>query len=306
MIPYAEMATQKPKILIVVGPTASGKTSLAVSLAKDLGGEVISADSRQVYRHLDLGTAKITTAEMEGIPHHLIDCVEPADIYTSTDWVNDTKKLIEDITKRGKVPIIAGGTFLYIDLLLGKKSAPKVPPNPALRAVLEKKTNDELFTLLRENDPARAEKIDRHNPRRLVRALEIVDALGIVPPTAKTDSPYDTYIIGLTHDTKKLKERIFTRLTERIDKGLVAETQHVLASCVDENRLNEIGLEYKVVLSHLHGELTESEMRQKLKEKVWQYAKRQLTWLKKMENVHWFSPDDYAHILKEVTTFLKS
>ena len=296
--------TPKQKIIVIVGPTASGKTSLAVSLGKDLKGEVISADSRQIYKHLDIGTAKITPEEMMGVPHHLIDNVLPEDTYTVTDWVSDAEKLIEEIYARGNVPIIAGGTFLYIDTLLGKKVPARVPPNTELRATLEKKTNTELFALLTEKDPLRAQVIDKDNPRRLVRALEIIDALGEVPKVTLSDSPYDAYVIGLAHDTETLKERIFTRLDERIDAGLVEETKNVLEKYVSEDRLNEIGLEYRIALEYIKRELSEEAMRKKLREKVWQYAKRQLTWLKKMENVHWHNPKEYGEILSEVRGFL--
>ena len=296
--------TLKQKIIVIVGPTASGKTSLAVSLGKDLKGEVISADSRQIYKYLDIGTAKITPEEMMGVPHHLIDNVLPEDTYTVTDWVSDTERLIAEIYARGNVPIIAGGTFLYIDTLLGKKVPARVPPNTELRAALEKKTNAELFALLKEKDPERAQVIDKDNPRRLVRALEIIDALGEVPKVTHSDSPYDACIIGLAHDTETLKERIFTRLDERIDAGLVEETKNVLEKYVSEDRLNEIGLEYRIALEYIKRELSEEVMRKKLREKVWQYAKRQLTWLKKMENVHWHNPKEYGEILSEVRGFL--
>ncbi len=296
----------RPKIIIIVGPTASGKTALAVSLAKKLSGEVISADSRQVYRHLDIGTAKITKAEMEGIPHHLIDICEPDETYTPAQWVHDAQQVIADIGSRARVPIIAGGTMQYVDALLGIQSIPRVPPNPKLRERLEKLDTCTLSAMLAHKDPERAHAIDRHNPRRLVRALEIVEALGSVPKPVRTESPYDALIIGLRMETEVLKDKIFTRLEKRINEGLIEETREVLTGGVTKTRLREIGLEYRVALAHIEGTITEPEMRQKLKEKVWQYAKRQLTWLKKMENVEWFLPSEQEKILARCVEFLRS
>ncbi len=294
----------KEKILVIVGPTASGKTSLAVWLAQRLNGEVISADSRQVYKHLDIGTAKITSEEMDGIPHHLIDIREPEESYSASDFMQDASLLITEIRERGHVPIIAGGTFQYVDALLGKQSIPRVSPNSKLRERLDMLGTSRLVTMLEEKDPVRARDIDRHNRRRLIRALEIIDALGKVPVPEKKDSPYDVFLIGLRMPAEILKEKIFTRLDTRINQGLVDETKKVLDRGMSKERLQEMGLEYRVALEHIDGLLTETEMRQKLKEKVWQYAKRQLTWLKKMEGVVWFEPSEREEMLKEVRKYL--
>ena len=298
------MDTNQQKIIVIVGPTASGKTSLAVHLGKALNGEVISADSRQVYRSLDIGTAKITAEEMESVPHHLIDIRDPKEVYTAADFTHDAHAAIQEIHARRHVPIVAGGSFQYIDALLGKQSIPRVPPNAALRAELESKDTETLAEMLRKQDPQRAAQIDTQNPRRLVRALEIVAALGKVPDVVVVPPPYDVLLIGLRMETDALKEKIFTRLEKRINQGLVDETKKVLTRGISKARLQEIGLEYKVALEYIEGDLSESEMRQKLKEKVWQYAKRQLTWLKKMNSVEWFAPTDQEQILVRCREFL--
>lgn len=295
---------EKQKIVVIVGPTASGKTSCAIDLATHFNGEVISADSRQVYRGLDIGTEKATPKEMRDIPHYLIDIVDPHNTYTAADFKKDAERAIADIATRGKLPIIAGGTFFYVETLLGTQTLPDVPPNETLRATLEKKTDVELLALIAKRDPIRAENIDPHNRRRLMRALEIIEAKGVVPAPAITDSPYDALIIGIDVPKEILRERIETRLDETLAKGLVEETNTLLKNGVPRKRLDEIGLEYRVVLEYLDGEISEETMREKLVAKVWQYAKRQLTYLKKMENIAWYTRDDVEKMNKDVAAFL--
>lgn len=296
---------KKPKIVVIVGPTASGKTSLSITLAKKFKGEIISADSRQVYRTLDIGTEKITKEEMSDIPHHLIDWRDPEESYTAFDFAKDADKKIEEITTRGHVPFIVGGTFFYLDALLETQALPQVPPNPKLREELEMKSIEELAALLKEKDPERANTIDIKNPRRLVRALEIIEALGSVPRSQPVPDKYDVYFLGLTTTPGELRGRIEKRLHETLEKGLVAETKRVLESGLSKERLQEIGLEYRVVLEYLDGTITETELEQKLIEKVWQYAKRQRTWLKRMEEVHWHEPGEIEAISEEIEIFLR-
>lgn len=296
---------KKQKIVVIVGPTASGKTSLSVSLGKTLNGEIISADSRQVYRTLDIGTEKITIEEMQGVPHHLIDYIDPVESYAASDFVQEAHAAITAIQNRGHIPLVVGGTFFYIEALLGKKQVPTVPPNTVLRTELETLSNEDLFMRLTALDPVRANTIDRHNPRRLVRALEIVAALGTVPEVATAESPYDAHIIGLSTSPEVLRKRIALRLHHTLEKGLIQETQKVIADGLPEKRLREIGLEYSIVLDYLQGDIAEKNLEKVLTEKVWQYAKRQRTWLKKMENVHWYSPDQSDQILSDIRNFLQ-
>lgn len=278
------------KVVVIVGPTASGKTALAVRLAEHCNGEIISADSRQVYRGLDIGTDKITQEDMRGIPHHLIDVADPQDTYTAADFVRDADAAIADIASRGKMPIIAGGTLFYIDALLGRKTLAGVPKNTTLRAELEMLSPETLHTRLSALDPQFAKRIDKHNPRRLVRALEIVSVKEAVPH-ATPHQRHDACIVGLDVPRTILQERIAARLDQTLARGLVEETKHLLAQGVSESRLNEIGLEYRIVLAYLRGEHTREAMRTILAQKIWQYAKRQLTWLKRMENIHWIPFD---------------
>jgi tRNA dimethylallyltransferase len=297
----------KPKIIVIVGPTGSGKTSLSLLLAQQFSGEVINADSRQVYKGLDIGTEKITQDEMDIVPHHLIDIVDVKDVYTAADFKKDAEKAIAEITARGNLPIIAGGTFFYIDTLLGKMGAAPVPPNPELRAVLETRSTEELFAELTKKDVRRAESIDPHNRRRLIRALEIIDTLASVPiATIPIDCPYDALIIGLDVDPVELRRKLRARAEQALSKGLIEETKNLLAQGVSKDRLLEIGHEYRLVLAYLDREITEDELIQKCEEKNWQYAKRQKMWLKRDNTIEWFLPEDTTAILSRVTKFLNS
>lgn len=297
------MRTKFKKIVVIVGPTASGKTVLAIKLAKQFDGEVISADSRQVYRDLNIGTNKLTTAEMEGISHHVIDIADPNKTYTVADFVRDADRAIADIVLREKLPIVAGGTFFYVDALLGNKTLVKADRDETLRTELEKFSTEVLYKKLVATDPRYAERIDRHNPRRIVRALEIIGARGSMPIVVRRQR-YDACIIGVDVHPEILRERIDTRLDKTLKRGLVGETRNLLAQGISEPRLDEIGLQYRVVLAHLRDEYTYEEMRTLLERKVWQYARRQYTWLRKMEGVQWYAPADTIAIEAAVRQFL--
>ena len=313
----------KPKIIIIIGPTASGKTGLSLLLAQEFKGEVINADSRQVYKKLDVGTEKITEEEMKSIPHHLLSIVDINTVYTAMDFKRDAETAITEITERGNVPIIAGGTFFYIDTLLGKMGTSPVEPNWELRAELEKSSAEELFVLLQKKDPRRASTIEKDNKRRLIRALEIAEELSLVPEQiGETECPYNVLTIGITIDTEVLKERLRTRAQSALTKGLIEETQMLLTQGVSIERLSEIGLQYKVAMEYLDSSITQTsprvrdgipyspmsnaELIQKLGEKNWQYAKRQLLWLKRNEDIVWFKREDTDAISAVVSEFLKS
>jgi tRNA dimethylallyltransferase len=294
---------QKPKVLIIVGPTASGKTSLSIKLAKQFNGEIVSADSRQVYRGLDIGTGKVTKEEMQSIPHHLLDVANPVDTYTVADFVRDGRKVVDEIVSRNKLPIIVGGTFLYIDALLGKISTPKVPPNDTFRAKLKLLTNDALFEMLKDKDPERAFTIDKDNKRRLVRALEIIDAIGVVPPI-KSDESYDTLTLGIEISKEKLVENIHNRLVSRMQKGLIEEVADLHKNGLSYERLKELGIEYKYIAEYLEEHLSQEEMTTQIETKSWQYAKRQMTWLKRDRTIIWIESDDMNTINAHIETFL--
>lgn len=294
-----------PKVLAVVGPTASGKTSLAITLAQHCNGEVISADSRQVYRGLDIGTAKATKEEMQGVPHHLLDIVDIDAVYSAKDFVRDAAAAIADITSRGKVPIIAGGTFFYLDILRGKMQVAPVAPNPELRANLETKTTAELLQILETKSKARAANIDTNNRRRLIRSLEILDALGEIPPVTETASPYDMLMLGIDRPREELRDRYLTRAKWWLTGGLREETEQLLRSGVSRTRLQEIGFEYTLMLNLIDGNINEAEYLEQCVQKNWQYAKRQLTWLKRDPDITWYSQDQSADAIAAAEAFLQ-
>lgn len=284
------MSVQKnTPILIIVGPTGSGKTTLAVTLAKKYNGEVISADSRQIYKGLDIGTEKITKSQMQGIPHHCIDIASPRRAMSAAQWAKHAQKAIENIEKKGKLPIIAGGTGFYIDALLYPHALPEVPPNAALRGKLDKQTAETLFVLLKKRDPARAKKIDPYNKRRLIRALEIAHALGKVPKYKKTKPRYKAIWIGLAPDMHELEKKLKMRLEKTIKKGLVKETKQLLESGFSKKRIHELGLEYRIALAYIDGKISKEEMRQVMLTALMRYAKRQMRWFKRNKDIQWFA-----------------
>jgi len=296
----------KSKIIAVVGPTASGKTALSIDLAKHFNGEVISADSRQVYRGLDIGSGKVTKEEMNAIPHYLIDVANPDYRYSAADFLRGAKAAIADITSRGKVPIIAGGTFFYLDLLRGKMQTAAVKPNLELQAELEKLSTAELIARLKATDPKRAEAVDQNNRRRLIRSLEIVSVLGQVPESTEKPSDYDWLILGIDIDRDILNERIKTRLEDRLKNGLKEEVESLLASGLDPQRLDDFGLEYRYLKRNLNKELDYDEMVLQLFAKLRQFAKRQKTWLKRDPEIIWKKfPVDIQSVAAEVARFLE-
>lgn len=295
----------KSKVIAVVGPTASGKTSLAVELALALNGEVISADSRQVYKGLDIGSGKVTKEEAKGVPHHLISIVDPKDTYTAADFARDAKVAIADIAARGKVPIIAGGTFFYLDQLRGKSGLAGVPKNEDLRKELESKTNEELLTILQSLDTSRADNIDKANRHRLIRSIEIATTLGYVPPAVKEESPYEWLIFGIDIDRTDLHPRIEQRLHQRLKDGMEAEVQSLLEAGVSKEKLVAFGLEYRYLVRRHYKELTYEQMTEELFAKIRQFAKRQMTWLKRDEEIVWKKfPVNIEEIVTEAKNFL--
>lgn len=294
----------KQKLLIIVGPTASGKTDLALTLAGQFRGEIISADSRQIYRGLDIGTAKIKGSEMRGIPHHLIDIVDINSVYTAADFKRDAESCIKEISYRDHLPIIAGGTFFYIDSLLQKAELPKVPPNPELRAELESRSTEALVAELTENDPRRAAAIDPHNRRRLIRALEIIEKLGTVPEPIVTLSPYDTLTLGVKMDPDTLKQRLEARAVAWLEEGFEDEVSRLLTQNVSRERLGEIGFEYQLGLDLVDGTLSKEAFITSFVQKNWQYIKRQMTWLQRDRSINWVAPSDKSEMELLVKNFV--
>lgn len=308
----------KSKILVIVGPTSSGKSDLAVKIAKKFDGEIISADSRQVYRRLNIGTGKITKKEMEGVPHHLIDIADPKKMYTAADFKDCGEKAIKDIISRGKIPIIAGGTGFYVQTLIDNVVLPPVPPNKELRRRLENKSVEQILSILSKLDPDRAQNIDQKNKRRLIRAIEIAETLGKVPKQKSRKSEYKILQIGIKTDDKKLKEKITTRLLARlpvrqaglpageagISRDMVAEAEKLHEKGLSWKRMEELGLEYRYLAKYLKGEMSKTEMITKLESEIWKYAKRQKTWFKKDKRINWFLLSETKKIESAISKFL--
>ena len=305
--------SEKVKALVIVGPTASGKSDLAVRLAKQFNGEIISADSRQVYKGLETGTGKITKREMRGVPHHLLDVVKLSNDRRRQFSVADYQKLaqekIVEIAARGKLPIICGGTGFYIQAALGELAIPTIPPDLELRKRLEKLSTEKLFKKLQSLNPRRAATIDRDNPRRLVRAIEIATAPGTVPQLINTGRPlmldFDPLFIGLNLPAAVLRKKIHGRLFQRMKRGLLAEVKNLHdQQKISWRRLEELGLEYRYVSRYLRKHerdfrvasepVSKRVKREKilfmlksLETAIWHYAKRQITWFKRDPRIHW-------------------
>jgi len=285
----------KNKLIIILGPTSSGKSDLAVKLAKKLNGEVISADSRQVYKGLDLTSGKITPKEMASVPHHLLDVVSLQKTFTVSDFKKLGQSAIKDILSRRKLPIICGGTAFYIDALIYNQSFPEVLPNKALRQKLSQQSTESLFKQLKKLDPARAKTIDPKNKVRLIRALEIILTTNSPVPALKKQSPYQVLKIGIKKDPTELKQRIHTRILKRIKQGMIKEIENLhQKKRISWRRLEELGLECRYLSLHLQNKLTKSEMLQKLETETNHYAKRQLTWWKGDSDIHWIQKENEA------------
>ncbi|MBY0539189.1 tRNA (adenosine(37)-N6)-dimethylallyltransferase MiaA [Patescibacteria group bacterium] len=299
------------KIIVIVGPTASGKTALSIELARALGrlpagrqGEVISADSRQVYRGLDVGSGKVTKKEMRGVPHHLLDVANPKKVYSASDFVRDGRAAISEIAARGKIPIIAGGTGFYIDALLGTIPLTDVPPNPALRKKLAKYSLKQLQTRLKKVDPKRFKTIDTNNPVRLVRAIEIAAALGKVPTTTGKKI-YDAFFIGIGISHEKLKEKIRIRLFARI-RGIEKEAKKLHTQGLSWKRMEELGLEYRYMARYLQKKISRDELMVELEKGIVKYAKRQMTWFKRNTGIVWLKPQDTKRAIRMSRQFLNT
>lgn len=278
------------KIIVVLGPTASGKSDLAVKIAKKINGEIISADSRQVYRGMDIGTGKITKKEMKGIPHYLLDVVSPKMRFTVSQYRKLALSAMDKIFIKGKTPIICGGTGFYIQAVIDGLIIPEVAPDWNLRKKLEKKSTKELYNVLRKLDPKRAENIDKNNPRRLIRAIEIVKKTKKPVPGLKTNPlPYRVLLIGIKKPQKELKKLISKRLLKRLKGGMISEIKKLRKNGVSWKRLEEFGLEYRYVAQYLQNKISYKEMIEKLQKEIEHYTKRQMTWFKRDRRICWIN-----------------
>lgn len=290
--------SNKIKLLAIVGSTASGKSALAVALAKALGGEIISCDSMQIYRRMDIGTAKPTQKELEEVPHHLIDIAEPDTPFSCAEYVSLASKAIVEITTRQKFPILCGGTGLYLDSLLRGSGFEETATDPALRQALfdyaAEHGNHALHERLRAVDPESADAIHENNVKRVVRALEIYESTGMTKTEADrrsrmVESPYDATVIGLRYtDRDLLYARIDRRVDEMLASGLLDETQKLFREGVfDRNTTAAQAIGYKELLGYLRGEQSLDSATEELKRATRRYAKRQITWFGAKDYVRW-------------------
>lgn len=277
------------KVIAVVGATASGKTSYAIELAKQINGEIISADSRLVYKGMDIGTAKPTVEERQGIPHHFIDIVEPEENYSAGWYAKDARKCIKGIISRGKTPIIAGGTGLYFRILLENYDLPEMNADYELREELASKSFEELFEILSRLDEKAANSVEQNDKKKLIRYIEIVKHTGKPLHLArgiKNKKEFEVEWIGLNFPREELYNRINRRVDLMVEQGLIEETQKLLEKHGRiPNIVDTIG--YREIISYLDGELSLDEAKDKLKQNTRNYAKRQLTWFRKNEEINW-------------------
>ena len=306
----------KPKIIVVLGPTATGKSDIAVQIAEKLsaqggsalggnGAEIISADSRQVYKGMDLGSGKITKKEMLGIPHHLLDVVNPKTFFSVVKYKELTEKAIEKIISKGKTPIICGGTGFYIDSIVKNIELPKVELNKKLRQKLEKLSAEKLFEMLEKLSPSRSKNIDKFNKVRLIRAIEIAKTLGEIPKLIEKQNKFDFIFIGLDTNDAILKERIAIRLIKRIELGMIKEIERLHKQSVSWKRLESFGLEYRQTAFFLQKKITKNEMINNLNNEIWHFVKRQRTWFKRNKQIKWFKPEEIKSILRLINTKLR-
>lgn len=275
----------KGEVIVIVGPTASGKSDFAVNLALKNNGEIISADSRQIYKGLDIGTGKITKKEMKGVKHYMLDVCNLDDTFSVAEYKRLTLPILEDIISRGKTPIICGGTGQYIDSLIFNTTIPQVKPNKELREKLEKKSTEELYKLLCKKDSRRGGEIDKHNRVRIIRALEIIESLGKVPSQETPKLIYKTKIYLLSPTREQVRVRVTARLHKRLKNGMIAEVKNITKKGYSSDNMKKFGLEYVTIAKFLEGKITDEEMQKEIITKSMQYAKRQDTWNQKYKNI---------------------
>jgi tRNA dimethylallyltransferase len=289
------------KLIVILGPTASGKTSLATKLAKRFQGEIVSADSRQIYKEMNIGTDKIQNPD---IPHYLIDIVRPDQEFTLAQYKRKAVKAIKDIQQRGKIPFLVGGTGLYIQAVVDNLKVPEVKPNPQIRQKLEQKNNEELFEELKQVDPKATEFIDPHNKRRIIRALEVYQITG--KPFSKQRQKgkpfFDFLEIGIDLNKEILKEKIDKRVEEMIEQGLIKEVRKLLEK-YNPSIPAMSGIGYAEAVKYIREETTLEETKEEIKKNTWRYSRRQISWFRQDKRIHWLN--NYTEAKKIVKRFLK-
>jgi len=286
------------KLVVILGPNASGKSDLAVKIAKLIDGQVISADSRQVYKGMDIGSGKVTKKEMSGIPHHLLDIASPKSFFTVTRYRKLALAAINKIHKTGKIPIICGGTGFYIQSIVDGTVIPEAKPDWSLRKKLQGLPPEKLFKMLEKIDPRRAATIESQNPRRLIRAIEIVKITKKPVPEIKKDPlPYPILMLGVKKSDRELKNLISKRTKKRIKSGMIAEVKNLKKTGLSWNKLESFGLEYRAVAKFLQNKIDREQMIETIMKEDWQYAKRQMNWFSKDKRIRWIKNTIQAHKL---------
>jgi len=285
-------------LVAIVGPTASGKSNLAVELAQQYKGEIVSADSRQVYRGITVGAAQITQQEMCGIPHHLLDIADPTTPYSVVLYKKEADAAIRAVQKRNNLPLLVGGTGMYIDAVVYNKNYPEVLPNQPLRKKLEHLSTQELFTRLQSVDSGRSRTIDKNNKRRLIRAIEINEATQKPVQPPQQQPRYRSLLLGIRVSKEELHTRIEQRFHAMLGNGHLEEVQHLHDHYhISWQRIDEIGLNYKWVGHYLQNNITKQEMIEKSITSIKQYAKRQMTWFQKNKDIVWIENYKQAETL---------
>ncbi len=301
------MTSNPPKLVVLLGPTASGKSGLGITLAQHFNGEIVSADSRQVYRGLDIGTAKVTPAEQALVPHHMLDVSDPREIYTVAQYQQGATRAINDILSRNHQPFLVGGSPHYIQAVVDNLNIPQIEPQPELRAQLEKRPLAELVEQLKGLDPRAAATIDRNNPRRVIRALEVCLVSGRPFSAQRTMSEplYQCLMLGIAWPREELYHRIDERVDERMRQGMIQEVLRLLDEGISHERLEALGLEYRYISRWLTGTFeSEDEMVQKLKFAIHDFTRRQLTWFRKESRILWINGGQWEQAEKLVRNFL--
>lgn len=306
------------KIIVIVGPTAVGKTYVSVELAKRLNTEIISADSMQIYKEMDIGTAKISNDEMQGISHHMIDIVNPNENYSVSEFEEDAEKEIDRLLNNNHIPIIVGGSGLYVNSLIYDLDFGKAKSSEKLRDYYnyyhKEHGEDALYEKLIKIDPASAEKIHKKNIKRVIRALEVYDITGVKFSELNTDirKPSDKYeciLVGLSMDRKILYDRINQRVDKMISEGLIKEVKDLLNKGYNKNLISMKAIGYKEIIEYLEGNVSLDEAVSILKQNTRRFAKRQYTWFLRDENVKWFDVDDIKNIdltVEDIDKYIKS
>jgi tRNA dimethylallyltransferase len=306
------MGNTRQKIIVILGPTASGKSEVAIKLAKKFNGEIISADSRQVYRGMDIGTGKIpgrvtlnlkpVTYLSEGISHYSIDIVSPKTEYNAAKFKKDANYIIRHVLRKGKLPIICGGTGFWIKAIIDNVDFPEVKPDEKLRRKLNNKNANKLFEMLQKLDPERARNIDAKNKVRLIRAIEICKKLGKVPKINSQRKNYDFFQIGIEVSKKNLHENIKKRLGKRFKQGMIKEVEKLHSSGISWKKIQSFGLGYCWIPLYLQNKIPREELFEKIYQAEKNYAKRQMTWFKKDRRIKWMK--NYKEIERKTKNFI--